>query len=246
MTDTTYTTESLSEHLSDLHESDPEAAQREFDGLAETMEVADDCLVPEPERWYADDGNAEVECGDDADSAREQYVQDGDWGEDSATSWVTVYSYRKGVAADGSIEDVDRESDDVAIDPTEPDCHDGEDHDWQTPHEIVGGIEENPGCWGHGGGVYIHHVCLKCGCRMTTDSWAQNPSNGVQGLDSVEYEEDYYEDRLEELAKEAGESIGKRLAETLTEELDEYELIQGKFRESAVEHAEIAMQDARD
>ena len=78
------------------------------------------------------------------------------------------------------------------IDPPEPDCADDESHNWTSPHEIVGGIEENPGVWGHGGGVIIHEACSHCGCRKTTDTWAQRSDTGEQGLESITYEPGCY------------------------------------------------------
>lgn len=82
----------------------------------------------------------------------------------------------------------------------EPDCLDGEEHDWQSPVRM-GGIKENPGVWGHGGGVVIHECCMRCGCGRITDTWAQRPDTGEQGLRSVEYRPGMYRD---ELAQEAG------------------------------------------
>lgn len=71
----------------------------------------------------------------------------------------------------------------------EPDCADGHGHDWRAPLEIVGGIADNPGVWGHGGGVKIHEVCSHCGAHRHTDTWAQRPDTGEQGLTSVSYED---------------------------------------------------------
>jgi hypothetical protein len=83
--------------------------------------------------------------------------------------------------------EVDRDSHTVAIEPTEPDCDAGEAHDWASPQSIVGGIDENPGVQGHGGGVIATEVCLRCGCRRDTDTWAQCRETGEQGLTAVEY-----------------------------------------------------------
>lgn len=77
----------------------------------------------------------------------------------------------------------------LTLDPPEPDCMDDEEHDWQSPYELLGGCQENPGVWGHGGGVVIRSVCKHCGRYKITDTWAQNPYNGEQGLHSVAYEE---------------------------------------------------------
>ena len=77
---------------------------------------------------------------------------------------------------------------DLTVHPREPDCIDDDDHDWQAPHELVGGLEENPGVRGNGGGVIIQHVCARCGCYRTTNTWATNPSNGTP-MTSVSYED---------------------------------------------------------
>lgn len=74
------------------------------------------------------------------------------------------------------------------LDPDEPYCT-GASHDWQSPHEVLGGLEENPGVWGHGGGVIIRRVCAHCGAYRITDTWAQRPDTGEQGLTSIRYED---------------------------------------------------------
>jgi hypothetical protein len=78
------------------------------------------------------------------------------------------------------------ESHTIKIPPTEPDCCAGS-HDWASPLSVVGGIKENPGVYGNGGGVVITEVCRHCGRYQITDTWAQNPENGEQGLTSVEF-----------------------------------------------------------
>lgn len=75
----------------------------------------------------------------------------------------------------------------TAIEPLVPPCLDDEDHDWQSPIELVGGLRENPGVIGHGGGVRIHAVCMRCRCERVTDTWAQRPDTGEEGLESVTY-----------------------------------------------------------
>ena len=81
----------------------------------------------------------------------------------------------------------------VAIYPDIPECIDErEEHDWQQPYSIVGGCDSNPGIWGNAGGIISEEVCMKCGCKKTTDTWAQNPENGEQGLTSIEYDPEYY------------------------------------------------------
>lgn len=85
----------------------------------------------------------------------------------------------------------------------EPSCSHDDGHDWQSPFEIVGGIKENPGVWGKGGGVIISECCMRCGCKRTTDTWAQRSDTGEQGLNEVSYEPGYYSEALSELESDA-------------------------------------------
>jgi integrase len=41
----------------------------------------------------------------------------------------------------------------VRLEPSEPDWQNEHLHDWQSPWSVLGGLKENPGVWGHGGGV---------------------------------------------------------------------------------------------
>jgi hypothetical protein len=76
----------------------------------------------------------------------------------------------------------------IAIDPNEPECEENCSHDWKSPYSVLGGLKENPGVWGNGGGVIIKEVCCYCGKYKITNTWAQNPENGEQGLTSIEYD----------------------------------------------------------
>jgi hypothetical protein len=94
------------------------------------------------------------------------------------TFWVRVY-----VECDDGTDEIVT----VTVEPDEPSCSHGG-HDWRAPHEIVGGLEENPGVRGHGAGVIMTRVCMNCGCGRHTDTWAQNREDGTQGHTSVRYE----------------------------------------------------------
>ena len=74
----------------------------------------------------------------------------------------------------------------VDLPPEEPKCSGGS-HAWCAPYELLGGMEENPGVFGHGGGVRIKEVCKRCGTGRLTDTWATNPCDGTQGHETVEY-----------------------------------------------------------
>ena len=74
--------------------------------------------------------------------------------------------------------------------PTPPECLDTADsHEWASPIEIVGGIKENPGVHGKGGGVVIHEVCQRCGAHRHTDTWATDRETGEEGVRSLSYTE---------------------------------------------------------
>lgn len=83
----------------------------------------------------------------------------------------------------------DSDSATVTLEPVAPDCADGHEHDWRSPQSVVGGCDENPGVWGHGGGIFATEVCRHCGTYRTTDTWAQRMDTGEQGLTSVSYRE---------------------------------------------------------
>ena len=74
----------------------------------------------------------------------------------------------------------------ITIEPIAPDCPGG-DHDWESPVEIVGGIEDNPGVWGQGAGVIITTVCRHCGIYQIINTWDQRTNTGEQGLESTLY-----------------------------------------------------------
>jgi len=121
-----------------------------------------------------------------AQAAAEEYVTTGSWGDGLTTRWHTIWV----------VEDGDAKAHDVVVHPPEPACG-GEGHRWESPHAIVGGVKENPGVHGHGGGVVIDEVCLACGWARRTDTWAQRQDTGQQGLESVSYSRERYEEELQ-------------------------------------------------
>lgn len=186
----------------------PELAKNWIDYVCEEgdeAELMDGVIVIRPRRWIASDGNAEVEytC-DSGEKAAKEYVRTGDWGDRSETTWIHVSAWRMGVNAAGEIVQVDRESHTITLDAEEPPCIDDREHNWQAPHDIVGGLEENPGVYGHGGGVTITTVCMRCGCQRVVDTWAQDREDGTQGLESVSYEPGRYAEEVMEKEEENG------------------------------------------
>lgn len=142
-------------------------------------------------RWSCCDGyGADVVYeADTADDAAQQYIEDGEW-DRSTTSWHDVTVVEVG-PDDEPLNEGDEEEITVTLNPDEPECEEEHEHEheWESPYELLGGIKENPGCWGHGGGVIITEVCRHCGIYRDTDSWAQRPDTGEQGLESVTYRE---------------------------------------------------------
>ncbi|MDR7492169.1 MAG: hypothetical protein QN122_12055 [Armatimonadota bacterium] len=55
---------------------------------------------------------------------------------------------------------------------------DPEEHAWVAPYQFVGGVPENPGVWGHGGGVVVREVCRRCGALRIVDTWADDGRGG--------------------------------------------------------------------
>jgi hypothetical protein len=53
--------------------------------------------------------------------------------------------------------------------PREPACEDGNEHDWQSPYEVVGGVASNPGVFSDSNGQFRYReVCCHCGHYRTT------------------------------------------------------------------------------
>ena len=125
---------------------------------------------------------------DEAKQKLKEWAADADWCESEATVYVdyallndegqTLYEHT------------------YRTDPTPPSCvEDQEEHDFVATVEIEGGLVENPGVWGHQGGITISTHCVHDGCNIhkTVDTWADDGHGGhcetVQ-YRTVEEEED--------------------------------------------------------
>jgi hypothetical protein len=121
---------------------------------------------------------------------------------DQAREWAAGGSYDQRVMVSVYVDEIDadgeaipdqHDSDEVAAGP-EPrppvtDCGtDDDDHDWQNPIELVGGLRENPGVSSTGTRFDYHEVCARCGLRK--HSWDQGTQRNPGQLDEgVEYED---------------------------------------------------------
>lgn len=143
-----------------------------------------------------------IEAGtlEEAMEKAEEWIKNGEWDASEGTVYLTGYLVEITLDEDGDEVEEDHEIT-VTVDPEEPKCTEAE-HDWQAPHSLVGGIKENPGVWGHGGGVTMREACMHCGCGKFTDTWAQNPNNGEQGLTSVKYTSRQYVIPAEEVEED--------------------------------------------
>lgn len=153
-------------------------------------------------KWTCSDGNEDVEIeAETAKEAAELYAEEGDW-PDGHTFWVNVYVQPS--TGDEEADFDQRQFFKIPVHPEEPECSE-DDHDWQSPYSLLGGLESNPGVWGHGGGVKYTEVCMNCGCGRHVDTWAQDPQDGQQGLYSIEYVPREFEDEIERMKEEEEE-----------------------------------------
>lgn len=125
--------------------------------------------------YWADDGNCAVEMTgcETAKEAAQTYVDDGDWGEETKTRWINIAVWTE--------DDEGEESENIkiTIEPDEPPCEDGEDHNWTDINDSVRS---------DGGGVRWSEECTHCGAIKNSGSWGQDPETGEPGLDWIEYE----------------------------------------------------------
>lgn len=114
--------------------------------------------------------------------AAEEYVSDGSWGDPrEATTWVQIKTWPRWTLGPAILDCRDRVlAVKVAIDPEEPECAEGQEHAWDDH-----GHDRN-----HGAGIITQSRCRYCGAVRTTDTYAQDPEDGEQGLTSVSYDLD--------------------------------------------------------
>lgn len=133
----------------------------------------------------AEDGNNAWETiqADSLDDAKKQlhdWARDSDWNMDEwdATTIQVDYALYAGKWEPGDDAEPAYEYRHT-FHPDEPACIDtNTEHDWTSSVKTEGGLKENPGVFGHGGGVIIHDHCRHCGVQRTQDTWAQDPTTG--------------------------------------------------------------------
>jgi len=125
----------------------------------------------------------------DADNLEEAVEAAKEWAsEGEYTERVMVSVYVRGLDEDGEHTDEYEDAEvEAGPEPKEPECLDSEEHDWQAPHNIVGGVKENPGVWSKGGTTLtFHRVCSRCGTHRHENSYGSQRNPGQ--IDTVSYE----------------------------------------------------------
>lgn len=147
------------------------------------------------EVWDTDTYSLQIDAETAQDAAEEWAVgYDREDDDPDETAFIGVNVARLALAIDDG-EIISGHADDteqyvtVALPPDEPDCERSSGHDWVAPHELVGGLRDNPGVFWKGGGVIINEVCRHCGAYRVTDTWTSDPNTGREGLTSVRYKE---------------------------------------------------------
>ncbi len=146
----------------------------------------------------------------------------------------------------------------ITLAEPEPECVDGQAHDWQSPYSLLGGLKENPGVWGSGGGVRIKKVCAHCGAYRITETCAQRHDTGEYVGAETSYE--LPDDDSREWVQSSRASALRADAERVLVSMDavtEYVygtgevaaivtgLAEGADREDVIEALESALPDAR-
>lgn len=175
------------EHVVDWSIACDKAAQ-EAAAEAASADVPRPWTVSDRDSGVTDDLGVFTEA--DAREAAGDWVRDGSYDASTGTLWIDV---RIACAITGEEARVT-----VTIDPDEPDCAAGKDHDWQSPHKLVGGSPENPGVWAKTGGILVTEVCIHCGTARVTDTWAQRHDTGEEGFTSIRYEEHRFAEEIAE------------------------------------------------
>lgn len=172
------------------------------EATADASDAADEARDAARLAWLDSDEPREYQFGGDSypggevghwhapsevEDALHEWTEGGDWDITEGTVYVSDWARPIDAATGEMLSEIEVTSS-HAFQPEEPDCSEGE-HDWQSPYEVVGGIKENPGVWGKGGGIVSKEVCAHCGVYRITDTWAQDRNSGVQGLTEVTYED---------------------------------------------------------
>ncbi len=173
---------------------------REWSTAEGPNEVVATLEVIDPRRWHvaeAGERYGTIEA-DDAEAALEEAAAAVDAASFDVTEtlWIEVRVTNEATGESARST--------VTLDPEPPRCADGtHDHTWSDDHDLVGGLRENPGVRGSGGGVLIVKACSACGCGRHVDTWATDLNDGTQGHRKTWYVEEEFAEQLAERAAAA-------------------------------------------
>ena len=156
--------------------------QAAFSGPAETAQTRKYHVTIDDESGCV--STLEAASWDEAMKSAASYMDEGDWNADECGTQQIGYTvYRLPAGSDAELGDNNWIDRDVLYEldcpsktavhvqqPTEPDCTETE-HDFIATKQDDGGLEANPGVFGHGGSVVIKDHCRHCGLPRTTDHW---------------------------------------------------------------------------
>lgn len=140
---------------------------------------SDQDAEPAPTGWYpgarwvvSDEGGLSYWDQEERREALDAYMDSSDFGDPVPfTRWANVSIGPAHEGYDGLCR-VRRE-----IPATEPECTHDDGHEYDDGHDQC-----------HGAGIISTATCRQCGLKRTTNTDAQDPKNGEQGLTSVRYE----------------------------------------------------------
>lgn len=138
------------------------------------------------------DTQIEAETMEAARGRAREWIDEGDYDASGGTVYVDVHVIPHDQDGDEDRDSAERVT--VAIHQPEPRCVGDDGHDWQSPYELVGGSQENPGIWAKNGmGVVTNEACMRCGCRRRTDTGAERHDTGERPFTEVTYAPGHYD-----------------------------------------------------
>ena len=99
----------------------------------------------------------------------------------------TTFLHARLIAESKSGDAIEDEEVEVRLDPPLPCEGDGSKCKWDNPHELLGGLEENPGVSGKDGEVAIRHICSTCGHYRRTLIRDQDAGSLDEWRETTEY-----------------------------------------------------------
>jgi hypothetical protein len=111
-----------------------------------------------------------------ADDATEYAISEAEEGDVLSPVTANVRLTVWGLDSDGDLAYVVVEASAEGDLPENAGEKDEEEGTWESPYDLLGGIEENPGVQGHGGGVIIREVSSATGRYRITNTWDQSHS----------------------------------------------------------------------